>query len=83
MRRDDAQASLVVEINKLLRADVFVLQRNKLIAGHPVFSIAKLAGGVMGTPKNLIFASNGPKPEIVLNDAISNDIKIVGTGAAL
>ena len=34
-------------------------------------------GGVSGTAKNLIFASNGPKPEIVLADAINNDIKIV------
>ena len=27
--------------------------------------------------KNLIFAANGPKPEIVLEDATTNDIKIV------
>ena len=27
--------------------------------------------------KNLIFAANGPKPEIVLEDAINNDIRIV------
>jgi very-short-patch-repair endonuclease len=34
-------------------------------------------GGVEGTTKNLIFAANGPKPEIVLRDAVSNDIEIV------
>lgn len=33
--------------------------------------------GVSSEVKNLIFAANGPKPEIVLMDAISNDIKIV------
>ena len=27
--------------------------------------------------KNIIFAANGPKPEIILNDATTNDIKIV------
>lgn len=33
--------------------------------------------GVTGPVKNLIFAANGPKPELVLRDAISNDIEIV------
>lgn len=33
--------------------------------------------GVSSEVKNLIFAANGPKPEIVLTDAISNEIKIV------
>lgn len=34
-------------------------------------------GGVAGPTKNLIFAANGPKPEIVLRDAMNNDIEIV------
>ncbi|WP_282947884.1 hypothetical protein [Cellulomonas endometrii] len=34
-------------------------------------------GGVGGPTKNLIFAANGPKPEIVLRDAVNNDIEIV------
>lgn len=34
-------------------------------------------GGVHGPTKNLIFAANGPKPEIVLRDAMSNDLEIV------
>jgi len=33
--------------------------------------------GVKGRVKNLIFASNGEKPEIVLKDAVNNDIQIV------
>lgn len=38
-------------------------------------------GGGVGTPaKNLIFAANGPKPELVLRDAVSNDIEIVRNG---
>lgn len=77
VRKGDEQANLVAELNKLLRVDGFVLQREKLVSGHPVFSIAKLAGGVTGTPKNLIFAANGPKPELVFADAINNDIRIV------
>ncbi len=35
-------------------------------------------GGGVGTPaKNLTFAANGPKPELVLRDAVNNDIEIV------
>jgi hypothetical protein len=37
-------------------------------------------GGVSSPPKNLIFAANGPKPELVLRDAVSNDIEIVRNG---
>jgi hypothetical protein len=33
-------------------------------------------GGVAGTPKNLIFAATGPKPELVFTDAIDNNIAI-------
>lgn len=39
-------------------------------------------GGGVGTPaKNLIFAANGPKPELVLRDAVNNDIEIVRNGS--
>jgi hypothetical protein len=34
-------------------------------------------GGVAGLAKNLIFAANGPKPELVLRDAVNNDVEIV------
>ena len=33
--------------------------------------------GVKGNVKNLIFAANGPKPELILSDAVNNDIAIV------
>lgn len=33
-------------------------------------------GGVPGEMKNLIFAANGPKPEIVLRDALNNVVEI-------
>ena len=33
--------------------------------------------GDAGAPKNIIFASDGPKPDIVLADAVNNDIRIV------
>lgn len=34
-------------------------------------------GGVRGEMKNLIFAADGPKPRIVLRDAINNDLEII------
>lgn len=37
----------------------------------------KYVGGVSGQIKNIIFAANGPKPEIILSDAMHNDIAIV------
>jgi hypothetical protein len=36
----------------------------------------RAAGGVSGGVKNLIFAANGPKPELVLRDAVNNDVEI-------
>jgi len=39
-----------------------------------------LAHGVAGDLKNLIFAADGPKPRIVLRDAINNVIEIVPAG---
>jgi hypothetical protein len=38
------------------------------------------ANGVDGDLKNLIFAADGPKPRIVLRDAISNVIEVVENG---
>jgi hypothetical protein len=35
------------------------------------------ARGVVGDFKNLIFAADGPKPELVLRDAVNNTIEIV------
>jgi hypothetical protein len=36
--------------------------------------------GVVTPAKNLIFAANGPKPELVLRDAVNNDIEITRNG---
>lgn len=55
-------------------------ERKQLIYDEYQGIIARLEISVQGVSsevKNLIFAANGPKPEIVLMDAISNDIKIV------
>lgn len=47
------------------------------LSGYPVYKIHKIQNGVKGAVKNLIFAAVGNKPEIVINDSLNNDIKIV------
>ena len=34
-------------------------------------------GGVAGEMKNLLFAADGPKPQVVLRDAINNDLEVI------
>lgn len=43
---------------------------------NPLLTEYDKGGGVRSPVKNLIFAANGPKPELVLKDAVSNDIQI-------
>ncbi|GAA2435082.1 hypothetical protein [Streptomyces lavendulocolor] len=44
---------------------------------EPLRSASLGTTGVDGEFKNLISAANGPKPEIVLRDAVSNRLEIV------
>ncbi|MGH2507947.1 MAG: hypothetical protein ACRDHZ_11170, partial [Ktedonobacteraceae bacterium] len=39
--------------------------------------LSRFIGGVSGEIKNLIFAANGPKPDLVLTDAVHNTVDIV------
>lgn len=63
-------------INKYLVHDGFQLTQSDQIAGKVIYSTTNLSPGVQGTIKNIIFASKY-KPEIVLEDALNNDIRIV------
>ncbi len=77
VRRGDDQASLVQVLNEVLAADRFELFAGELLSGHSVFKVRPATGGVAGRPKNLIFASTGPKPELGFADAVNNDIVIL------
>jgi len=70
-------ATLVSFLNDCLRHDGYILRETSQLSGKSVYNLMRLKGGVLGSVKNLVFAANGPKPEIVLADAVSNDIKIV------
>ncbi|MEJ1961072.1 MAG: hypothetical protein WDO56_05785 [Gammaproteobacteria bacterium] len=75
-RRGAVQQVLAARFSELLKPDGFGANITGHESGHPIFGIQRLSGGVSGQLKNLIFASTGQKPEIVLGDAINNDIII-------
>jgi len=76
VRRGDEQIELAAQLNAVLRADGFQATVIGDQSTHPVYAIQRVGNGVAGAVKNLIFASVGPKPELVLRDAVSNDIEI-------
>ncbi|KOY86527.1 hypothetical protein AD998_10565 [bacterium 336/3] len=71
----------VIRINKHLKGDNYEMAISEMISGYPVYKIRKIAQQ-LGTksPKNIIFASNGLKPEIILTDTLDNEIEIVKNG---
>ena len=65
-------------LNGVLVHDGYELVQVDDISGAPLFAPRRIGAGVRGTMKNLIFAAIGPKPEIVLIDAVNNDLRITG-----
>lgn len=63
-------------INKYLVSDGYKLTKSQQVGDKVIYSATSMSPGVKGTIKNIIFASKY-KPEIVLGDALNNDIKIV------
>ncbi|MGH6888290.1 MAG: hypothetical protein ACREHF_03695 [Rhizomicrobium sp.] len=76
-RSGEEQLQTVAALNKVLARDGYELAQEGELSGHPIFAFHSLVRGVGGRPKNLIFASRGPKPEIGFADAINNDIVIL------
>ncbi|MFF0250237.1 AbiJ-related protein [Streptosporangium sandarakinum] len=64
-------------LNDNLIHDGYELVQVDAVSGAPIFAPRRIGSGVRGTMKNLIFAAIGPKPEIVLDDAVNNDLRIV------
>jgi hypothetical protein len=77
VRHDEAQNDLLALINSHVERDGLRLVPSEVLSGYQVYAVAPIGKGVDGPSKNLIFAANGPKPEIVLSDAINNDIRII------
>lgn len=76
-RSGETQARLVADINDVLARDRYALIQEGDVSGHAVYVFRALVRGVEGRPKNLIFASRGPKPEIGFRDAINNDVVLL------
>ncbi|QGM97257.1 hypothetical protein [Methylocystis parvus] len=81
-RRGRHQIELVEALNRVLRRDGYVLSIVNEESGYPIYQLQPLGRGPTGSPKNLIFASNGPKPEIGFSDAINNDIVILSNASS-
>jgi hypothetical protein len=64
-------------LNSVLTHDGYELVQVDAISGAPVFDHCLIGSGVPGVLKNLIFAAIGPTPEIVLDDVVNNDLRIV------
>lgn len=73
----NGQTKYVEMINKYIVNDGLKLQIEGEMSGFPIYKAMHLDPGVRGSAKNLIFAADGPKPEIVLSDSINNHIEIV------
>lgn len=76
-RQDEEQAHIVKQLNSLLKVDGYSLEATGDISGRPTYTATSSRKGVSGRTKNLIFASTGPKPEIIFRDALNNDIEFV------
>lgn len=77
VRVKETQKTYVDKINYHISKDGFILEVYSEISGYPVYRIFPDETGVKGKIKNLIFAADGPKPEIVFRDSLNNDIQIV------
>ncbi|KLK91879.1 hypothetical protein AA309_17380 [Microvirga vignae] len=76
-RRGAEAQRLASELNEILRRDGYRLEFSGEASGYPGYGLSRLHRGVAGAPKNLIFASTGPKPELGFADAVNNDIVIL------
>ena len=76
-RSGEEQLQTVAALNKVLVRDGYELAVDGYESGHPLYTLRPVIRGVDGRPKNLIFASRGPKPELGFADAINNDIVIL------
>ncbi|MBR0900786.1 hypothetical protein JQ616_38025 [Bradyrhizobium tropiciagri] len=76
-RRGPEVQRLASELNEILRRDGYRLEATGEASGYPVYALSRIHRGVSGSPKNLIFASTGPKPELGFADAVNNDVVIL------
>lgn len=78
VRIGEEQQAYIETINHHLKSDGYKIEVTSYISKiHPLYKIMRIQGGVSGNIKNIIFAADGPKPEMILSDSLNNDIQIV------
>ncbi|MCL9659650.1 hypothetical protein L2089_03065 [Paenibacillus hunanensis] len=77
---DDEQEICLEIINRYIEKDGYQFQIVNYVSDRPIYDVFNIKSGPKGSIKNLIFAADGPKPEIVLTDSLENNIKIVKNG---
>jgi hypothetical protein len=82
-RTGKPQAELAAALSALLAADGFAVAVAGQVSRHPVYGVRRIAPGVKGAPKNLIFAAVRTKPDLYFVDAINNDVAIRNKSDAL
>ena len=73
----EMQQDLLTMFTALLNADGFTIVQQDYQGGLPVYKVVKRELGVAGSPKYLIFGSSSKKPDIVIDDAVNMNIRIV------
>lgn len=71
------QKVFVKQFNELLQQEDFELRAESSEGGLSVYKVRKRVAGVSGVPKYIIFASAGSKPDIVIDDAVNMNIRVV------
>lgn len=77
VRSEEEQASCITAITPALKKDGYQVVPGQVILGRRTYHIVEVKRGTAGTPKNLIFASRGPKPVLGFSDAVDNDVVIL------
>ena len=77
---EERQKQYVKGLNSFLSIDGYSLLCSNFISGNPIYTLQKNVRGVGNEIKNIIFAGIGGKPDIVLDDSLSNTIKTIENG---
>ena len=80
VRDTDRQKEYVEALNGFLKNDGYSLLCSNYVSGNPIYTLQKNVKGVGNAVKNIIFAGIGGKPDIVLDDSLSNTIQLIDNG---
>ena len=76
-RTGEEQEEYVKGINEIISADGFELAVSGKTSNELIYKVYR-KNAICSNMKNLVFAPLGKKPDIVIDDAIDNELKIVG-----